>query len=217
MTLDSQARQQMITQQLRCWSVLDNRVLNTMTTMPRELFIPPAYRDLAFADTSIPLENGQSILAPKIEGRLLQAMEIQPNDQVMFVGANNGFLLACAAKLGRQVHCFEANAELAAHARRNLLAAAINNVSINEQDDAQLSDGAMYDAILISGSLPTYDMRYERALKHGGRLVMITGNSPVMQVFKVFRQGENQWQREILFETDIAPLPFATKRSAFVF
>src|SRR5690242_16985683 len=102
MTFESQAREQMITQQLRCWSVLDESVLSAMMNTPRELFVPPAYRELAFADTSIPLANGQSTLAPKIEGRLLQALSVKPSDLVLVIGAGNGYLLACAARLARQ-------------------------------------------------------------------------------------------------------------------
>ena len=217
MTLENQARQQMITQQLRCWSVLDERVLTTMMNTPRELFVPPAYRDLAFADTSIPLSDGQSTLAPKVEGRLLQALNIQPSDVVLVVGANDGYLLACAARLARQVHCIEADGTIAAKARQDLLAATINNVSIDARGGAQPDEQNAYDAILITGSLPLYDQRYERLLKQGGRLVVVTGESPVMQVLRITRTGNVQWQREVLFETDIPALPTATKPTAFVF
>lgn len=215
MTSPEQARQQMISQQLRCWSVLDEQVLHTMAAVPRELFVPDDYKSLAFADTSIEAKGGLNILAPKVEGRLLQALELKPSDQVLIIGAGNGYLVACASRLARQVHCVEPNPEIAAIARRNLLKVAANNVSIVVQDPQ--TDHAMYDAILVTGSIADYDMQHERALNHGGRMVIITGQSPVMQVFKVLRVGDNQWQRQVLFETDVPPINLATKPSAFVF
>ncbi len=213
----TQARQQMISQQLRCWFVLDERVLQAVEDVPRELFVPPDYRDLAFADTSIPLGHGHCMLAPKIEGRLLQALAIESQDVVLIIGAGSGYLPACAAKLAKRIRCIELNADIARQARQNLLAATINNVSIDEADGTQLNDSNAYDAILVSGSLPLYDMRFERALKPGGRLVIITGSSPIMQVLRIIRSSDNQWQREVLFETDVPPLQHATKPPAFVF
>jgi protein-L-isoaspartate(D-aspartate) O-methyltransferase len=215
MTLSEQARQQMISQQLRCWSVLDEQVLHTMATVPRELFVPDDYQALAFADTSIPTQVGITIPAPKIEGRLLQALALNPSDQVLVIGAGNGYLLACISRLARQVHCIEPDPKVAAIARSNLLKVSANNVSIVVQDPQ--TDHATYDAILVTGSIAEYDMLHERALSHGGRMVIITGQSPVMQVFQVIRTGDNQWHREVLFETDIPPMNPATKPSAFVF
>lgn len=215
MTSSEQARQQMISQQLRCWSVLDEQVLHTMAAVPRELFVPDDYQALAFADTSIMLDGGLNILAPKLEGRLLQALALKSSDQLLVIGSGNGYLLACASKLARQVHCIETNPEIAAVARRNLLKVAANNVSIVVEDPQ--ADHELYDAILVTGSIAEYDMQHERALKPGGRMVIITGQSPVMQVFKVLRTGDNQWQREVLFETDIPPMNPATKPSSFVF
>jgi len=211
-------RQQMISQQIRCWSVLDENVLQVMMDVPRELFVPTAYRDLAFADTCIPLGGGEHTFAPKVEGRLLQALSLKQSDDVLLVGVGNGYLAACMAKLAKQVRCVEPRAELAEQARKNLLAAVINNVSVEVADAATLNSGNTYDAVIVSGSLPLYDSHFERMLKQGGRLVMITGVPPVMQVNRVTRLSVNQWGREVLFETsDVPPLDGATKPQAFVF
>ncbi len=178
----TQARQQMISQQLRCWFVLDEQVLQAVEEVPRELFVPADYRDLAFADTSIPLGHGHSMLAPKIEGRLLQALAIESQDVVLIIGAGSGYLPACAARLAKRVRCIELNADIARQARQNLLAATINTYPLTKLMAHQLNDSNAYDAILVTGSLPIYDTRFERALKPGGRLVIITGSSPIMQV-----------------------------------
>ncbi|HVY21903.1 MAG TPA: protein-L-isoaspartate O-methyltransferase [Steroidobacteraceae bacterium] len=218
MTPDAEARrEQMITQQVRSWSVLDEQVLQAMTVVPREVFMPAEYRDLAFADTSLPLGEHQQIPPPKVEGRMLQALALQSSDEVLVIGVGNGYLAACAAKLAKRVICVEPQPDIAEQARKNLLAAAINNATVETGDGTQLKNGNHYDAILITASLPVYDERFERALNQGGRLVMISGISPVMQVMRVIRVGANQWQREVLFETDIPPLQGATNPPAFVF
>jgi len=211
-------RAQMISQQVRSWYVLDQQVLRVMSSVPRELFLPDNLRNLAFADTSIPLGNGQQTLAPKVEGRVLQALELDPADSVLMVGVGSGYLAACIAKMAKQIRCIEPLPEVAAEASKNLLAAVINNVSIEVGNAAELNISNTYNAVVIGGSLPVYDERFERMLKPGGRLVMITGVSPVMQVVKVTRLSANQWHRETLFETaDIPPLAGATKPPAFVF
>jgi len=211
-------RQQMISQQIRCWSVLDENVLQAMMDVPRELFVPPQYRELAFADTCIPLGNGQHTFAPKVEGRLLQAAALQPADEALLIGVGNGYLAACMARLTKQVRCIEAQAGLAEQARKNLLAAVVNNASVEVGDASVLNPGNTYDAIVIGGSLPVYDSRFERMLKPGGRLIMITGEPPAMQVNRIVRLSVNQWRREVLFETsDVPPLLGATKPQAFVF
>ncbi|HEX2585376.1 MAG TPA: protein-L-isoaspartate O-methyltransferase [Steroidobacteraceae bacterium] len=211
-------RQQMISQQIRCWSVLDENVLQAMMDVPRELFVPVAYRDLAFADTSIPLGEGEHTFAPKVEGRLLQALALKPSDEVLLVGVGNGYLAACMARLAKQVRCVEPRAVLAEQARKNLLAAVTNNVSVEVGEAAALNSSNTYDAIIVAASLPVYDEHFERMLKQGGRLVMITGLAPVMQVNRITRLSVNQWHREVLFETsDVPVLDGATKPQAFVF
>jgi len=211
-------RQQMISQQIRCWSVLDENVLQSMMDVPRELFVPPAYRDLAFADTCIPLGEGEHTFAPKVEGRLLQALTLKPSDEVLLIGVGNGYLAACMAKLAKQVRCIEPRTTLAEQARKNLLAAVANNVSVEVGEATGLNSSNTYDAVIVAASLPVYDERFERLLNQGGRLVMITGVAPVMQVNRIIRLSVNQWHREVLFETsDVPVLDGATKPQAFVF
>ena len=222
MNLDIEAaRHQMIEQQVRTWEVLDARVLATLASVPREQFVPAAYRELAFADTAIPLGHGQSMLSPKTEGRFLQALEVQPADQVLVVGAGSGYLIACLAKLGKQVRAIEFFGDVAAQARHNLQAAAINNAVVEEGDALHLDFNTTYDAIAVTGSLPIYDARFQRALKIGGRLMVVTGVAPAMEAVKITRShdnvGDSEWQRESLFETELPALINATKPSAFVF
>jgi protein-L-isoaspartate(D-aspartate) O-methyltransferase len=211
------ARNQMIEQQVHTWDVFDERVLNAMREVKRELFVPAAFRDVPFADSMIPLPRGQTMLPPKIHGRILQALELKPGDVTLEVGTGSGYLTACLGQLCSRVRSLEIVAELADQARTTLLAAAANNVAVETSDATRLDEVAAYDAIAVTGSLPVYDERFQRALKIGGRMFVVVGTSPIMEAWKVTRLGEREWQRESLFETVLDPLVNAPRMSQFVF
>lgn len=211
------AREQMVEQQVRAWDVLDERVLQTMLQVQREQFAPARYRDVAFADSAIPLAHGQTMLPAKVHGRILQALAVTEGDLVLEVGAGSGYLSACLGKLAARVRSLEIFPELAEQARANLLAARVNNVSVEAADAMQFNEQSGYDVIAASGSLPTYDERFQQALRIGGRLFVIVGQPPIMEAWKVVRVGEREWQRQALFETVIEPLINAPRPSAFVF
>ncbi|HEY4369893.1 MAG TPA: protein-L-isoaspartate O-methyltransferase [Steroidobacteraceae bacterium] len=211
------ARQQMIEQQIHTWDVFDERVLNVMREVKREIFAPVGWTETAFADAAIPLGHGQSMLPPKVHGRILQALELKPEDQVLEVGTGSGYLAACLGKLSSRVRSLEVYPDLAATAGARLFEAAINNVAVETADAMQLQEESRYDAIAVTGSLPLYDERFQRALRPGGRLFVVVGAGPAMEAWKITRIGEREWQREGLFETVIEPLVNAPKPSAFVF
>lgn len=211
------ARQQMIEQQVNTWDVFDPRVLDTMRQVRRELFTPTAWADVAFADGPIPLEHGQAMLPPKVHGRILQALDLAPADVVLEVGTGSGYLAACMGQLAARVRSIEIFPELAEHASARLLAIAANNVSVEVADAMQLDEPSRYDAIAVTGALPLYDERFQRALKPGGRLFVVVGTAPVMEAWKITRLGEREWQKESLFETVIDPLINAPRPSQFVF
>jgi protein-L-isoaspartate(D-aspartate) O-methyltransferase len=211
------ARQQMIDQQVHTWDVLDQRILDVMGQVPRELFVPEAFRDVAFADSPIPLPQQQWMLPPKVHGRILQALEPQANEVVLEIGTGSGYLSACLGKLSSRVRSLEIRPGLAEQARAQLLTAVINNVAVEVADGMQLAEEARYDVIAVTGSLPLYDERFQQALKIGGRLFVIVGTAPVMEAWKITRLGEREWQREGLFETVVDPLVNAARPPAFVF
>lgn len=218
-TIDSVelARDQMIDQQVRAWDVLDPNVLDVMRDVRREWFVPAAYRQLAFADTAIPLGFGQSMLPPKIDGRILQALELRRTDLVLDVGTGSGFLGACLGRLSGRVRSLEIVPHLAERASANLLKAAANNVAVEVGDAARLEEVAAYDAIAVSASLPLYDERFAHALRVGGRLFVVIGTGPIMEALKITRTGEREWRRESLFETVIEPLANAPRPPQFKF
>jgi len=211
------ARRQMIGQQVRSWDVLDARVLEALAAVPRERFVPEAYRGVAFADAAIPIGHGQSMLPPKIEGRALQALAPERGARVLEIGTGSGFFAACLARLAGRVESLEIHADLAAGAARDLAAAGIGGVAIETADAFRHALAGDYQAIAVTGSLPVDDPRFERALAVGGRLFVVVGSAPVMEARLVTRTAEQAWLRETLFETCIEPLLHAAVPSRFQF
>ena len=211
------ARRQMIEQQVRAWEVLDLGVLSVMERVPREEFAPAPYRELAFADLCVPLGHGQSMLAPSLEGRILQALAVQADDRVLEVGTGSGYFAACLGGLSRSVRSLEIFADLADAARDNLARTGANNVTVEVMDAMTFEADGGYDVIALTGSLPVYDPRFERALAAGGRLFVVTGQGSAMAAQRITRTGPGQWLRESLFETSIDALIHAQQPPKFVF
>ncbi len=203
------ARFNMIEQQIRPWEVLDRRVLDTMLEVPREVYVPDAYRGLAFADIEIPIGHGEHMMAPKIEARMLQALAIQPTDQVLEIGTGSGFVTACLARLGARVTSVDIHADMIDQARARLEGENVTNVELHHQDAlAGPLPNAPFDVIAVTGSLPLREnaREFEQQLTIGGRLFVVTGESPVMEALLITRIGENEFRVESLFETDLAGL-----------
>lgn len=211
------AREQMVSQQVRAWDVLDERVLDTLRTVPRERFVPETYRELAFVDTEIPLAHGQHMLRSMLVGRLLQALELGSGDRVLEVGAGTGFVTACLARLGGSVRALEIFPDLTATALANLRSLGITNAELLSTDAMTLGEESKYDAIAVTGSLPIYDERFERALKPGGRLFVVVGEPPLMQAWLIRRTVAQTFSREVLFQTVIDALVNAPRPAPFSF
>jgi protein-L-isoaspartate(D-aspartate) O-methyltransferase len=211
------ARQQMVDQQIRTWEVLDPRVLQAIASVPREAFVPREYRDLAFADAPLPIGFGQSMLAPKIQGRILQALGVNRSDIALEIGTGTGYLAAVLGLLASSTRSIEIHPELTAQATANLRAVHEARVQLETRDAFSAAPPGEYDVIAVTGSMPVYDPRFERALKVGGRLFAVIGSDPVMEAVLVRRVDDTEWIRESLFETVIEPLVNATAAQAFVF
>ncbi|MGI9264701.1 MAG: protein-L-isoaspartate O-methyltransferase family protein [Gammaproteobacteria bacterium] len=210
------ARSQMISQQLRTWKISHPEVLDVMASVPREEFVPAEFRGLAFADTNIPIGHGEVMLAPKLQGRLLQAVDPKPDDKVLEIGTGLGFLTACLSRLAGSVHSLDIQPEFVQEARSHLGRLEVDNATIENGDALAFDLSKKYDVIVITGSLPQYDDRFERALRPGGRLVLVVGASPVMEARLVIKAGEH-CAHDVLFETDIPMLTNARQPESFVF
>lgn len=212
-----QARFNMIEQQIRPWEVLDQRVLDLLAQVPREDFVPSQYRNLAFTDMRIPLGHGQVMMSPKVEARMLQALDPQAGDSVLEIGTGSGYVTALLASLAQQVHSVEIIPELSAEAGRKLTDHGFDNVALAVGDALQgPNQHAPFDIIAVTGSLPVLPVHLEQALKPGGRLFAIVGDAPVMRAELVTRVGDNDWAREYLFETNLPALANAPQPERFV-
>lgn len=213
-----QARFNMIEQQIRPWEVLDPSVLSLLSVVRREAYVPEAQRDLAFADVELPLGYGQSMLAPRVEARILQELAIKNTDKVLEIGTGSGYMAALLAAKAEFVYSVEIVPELVEFARANLKRAGVANVSVDLGDGAHgWPLYAPYDVIVLSGSTPVLPETIQQQLRIGGRLVAIVGEAPAMQVKLVTRTGEDAYTSITVFETVAAPLVNAQARSAFVF
>lgn len=213
-----QARFNMIQQQIRPWEVLDSRVLEILERIPRDLFVPDAHRSLAYADIEIPIGNDQKMMFPRVEARLLQALDIQPDDRILEIGTGSGYLTACLASLGGSVKSLEIHPELAEQAERNLESMKIDNVELFTMDAlADTIEGELFDVVAITGSLPELSDSLKNLLNLNGRLFVVTGEPPVMEACLVIRVGDDDWRIETMFETELAPLVNAPRVQQFHF
>jgi len=209
------ARDQMLRQQVRAWEVLDDRVLEVMGSVPRELFVPAEYHDVAFADFEIPLGHGQTMMAPKVEGRLLQSLEVEPTDRVLEVGTGSGFLTACLARLADAVLSVDIYPDFVAAAGPRLDRQRVDNVELLAADALTLDFEAEFDAIAVTGSVPELDEHFTRMLRPGGRLFVVAGRRPIMEAQLLTQSGVGAWSRQSLFETVLTPLVNAEKPQPF--
>jgi protein-L-isoaspartate(D-aspartate) O-methyltransferase len=212
-----QARFNMIEQQIRPWEVLDQRVLDTLTRTPREDFTPERYRNLAFSDVAIPIGHGEVMLKPNIEGRLLQALTLQPTDQALEVGTGSGYLTACLARLTRHVASVDIIPDFVEAANAKLKANGIANVALHVGDASRGWGERRYHAIVVTGSVARVDDVWRLSLALGGRLFIVTGQSPIMEALLITRVGEREWTQESLFETELPPLRGAAPARTFEF
>jgi protein-L-isoaspartate(D-aspartate) O-methyltransferase len=200
------AKFNMIEQQMRPWEVLDTQVLAVVNDIDRQDFVPEVYRGLAYADCQIPIGSNASMLPPTIEGRLLQALLIDNDDDILEIGSGSGYLSACLASLGKQVHSLDLNVECQALAKKNTDAYQINNIEYQLANALESTYDQAYDVIAVTGSVPSIPENFEQALKTGGRMFIIVGRAPAMRATLVTRAGDNEWIRQSLFETDIPAL-----------
>ena len=206
----------MLGQQIRAWDVLDDRVLRTLEATPRERFVPPEYLELAFADTEIPLPHGQNMLAPKVEGRLLQALQIEPSDEVLEIGTGSGYMTACLSRLAQRVTSIDIFADLAETAGAALREQHANNVELLVADALTLSLPGRFDAIAVTASVPALDQHFIEMLRPHGRLFIFVGRAPVMEACLVTLNAAGEWTTESLFETVVTPLINAERPEPFV-
>ena len=206
----------MVRQQVRTWDVFDEETLDLLSSLDRHEFVPAEYAQLAYADTAIPLPNGQSMLAPLLEGRILQALDPTPGERALEIGSGSGFFAACLASLAEQVVTVELFDDLVTMASNNLARAGIDNVDVQKMDATVELPADQFDVIAVTASMEQLDDRLPERLNDGGRMFVVVGSAHVMQGRLITREGDS-WSDESLFETRIAPLVTGSTPSRFQF
>jgi protein-L-isoaspartate(D-aspartate) O-methyltransferase len=212
-----QARFNMIEQQIRPWEVLDPVVLDLLFEVKREQFVPAPHAALAFADMEIPVGQGESMMQPKLEARILQELCVQPGEAVYEVGTGSGYMAALLARRAGHVTSAEIHDDLLAGAAANLERAGITNVTLLAGDSARTPLGeSAYDVIVLTGSTPELPQAFLDRLNAGGRLFAVVGDAPVMKAV-VWTRGASGIARTEVFETLLKPLVNAQDRARFRF
>ncbi|HWI25311.1 MAG TPA: protein-L-isoaspartate O-methyltransferase, partial [Lysobacter sp.] len=202
---------------VRPWDVLDPRVLDALATIPRDAFVPAAHRALAYADLALPLGHGEVMMKPVVEGRMLQALALEPGDEVLEIGTGSGFVTACLGRLAREVVSLDRHAEFTAAARARLDETGLGgNVGLETGDALRWNTERRFDAVCVTGAVDSIPPRFLEWLRPDGRLFVVRGRAPVMEAVLV-RNGVNAPRIESLFETDLPYLAGAAPVPAFTF
>jgi protein-L-isoaspartate(D-aspartate) O-methyltransferase len=213
-----QARFNMVEQQIRPWEVLDSRVLRLLENIHREDFVPVRYRKLAFADLAVPLACGQVMMRPKIEGRMLQALALDADETVLEIGTGSGFVTACLAALAKHVVSVEIYPELHEEAALKLKDKGVDNVELFVGDVMNgWQPEQAHDVVVVTGSVQSVPEAFLGWVNPGGRLFVVTGESPAMETRLLKRLDATEWTGESLFETDLPRLVNAEQPPEFEF
>ena len=199
-----QARKNVIEQQIRPWGGLNVRANQALSDIPRENFVPEEYLNLVFADIEVPLIDGAKMFSPKIEGRILDSLDIQGHETVLEIGTGSGYFTSVLAKLSQSVVTIELDKQLSESAQNKIKELNLNNITfINDDALANNFDNEQYDTIVVGCALPNKNESFFRLLKPGGKLFMVVGAINQMQATLVQRTNENEWQSKSLFETHL--------------
>lgn len=205
------SRFNMIEQQIRPAGILDERVLGVLLGLSRDAFVAPEFQAIAYSDTEIPIKiagalSNENMLAPRIEARFAQELQLKPTDSVLEIGTGSGFQAAFLSRLCTQVKSIEIDPHIAAFASANLAKNHISNVTIEVGDGQNGWAGESYDAIVVTGSLPSLPDAIKYQLSEGGRLIAVVGRGHFMQMLRITRQSASVFEEDVLLETCIKPL-----------
>jgi protein-L-isoaspartate(D-aspartate) O-methyltransferase len=185
-------RTEMVEWQLRRRGIRDQRVLEAMATVPRELFVPERYRRRAYADSALPIGHGQTISQPWIVAAICEALALEGSERVLEIGTGSGYSAAVLAMLADEVITVERVEELAIAARRLLAEIGISKVEVVVGDgSAGLPDRAPYEAVAVHATAPSPPSTLIKQLAPGGRLVIPIATDAA-DMLTVFRRLEGQ-------------------------
>ncbi|MFV0542823.1 MAG: protein-L-isoaspartate O-methyltransferase family protein [Marinicella pacifica] len=196
------ARHNMVTQQVRPADVINKDVLHAMLNIQREEFVPVSQRKLAFADMALPIGHDQFMMKPVEEGRLLQALNVQPGHRVLEVGTGSGYLTALLATLTEHVHSIDIFQDFIQATRQKLSDQGIEEVTLEQADFFDFKAPTKYDHVILTGSLKAVPEFVFEWLKDGGQVFVIIGEDPVMEA-RIYTSADKFTSH---FDTLVAPL-----------
>jgi protein-L-isoaspartate(D-aspartate) O-methyltransferase len=187
----AEARRAMVERQLRGRDIVDERVLEAMARVPRELFLPEGERRRAYADAALPIGHGQTISQPYMVARIAEALALRPGEHVLDVGTGSGYQAAVLAELGADVVTIERISELASQARENLAAAGYDAVEVRVGDGTLgIPELAPFDAIAVAAAAPDFPQTLYEQLRPRGRLVVPVGGQRAQRLELIVRSPE---------------------------
>ncbi len=181
----------MVDEQLRARDIADERVLDAMERVPRELFVPEDLRGRAFDDAALPIGAGQTISQPYMVARICTELGLDGDERVLDVGTGSGYQAAVLARLAAEVHSIERVSELADQARANVEAAGVQNVRFHVGDGSRgLPGHAPFAAIAVAAAAPAFPQALYDQLTLGGRLVVPIGRRRGQRLEVIVRSPE---------------------------
>ena len=202
-------RKRMVDEQIAARGIADPAVLAAMREVPRDAFVPEAYRIDAYEDSPLPIGAGQTISQPYIVALMLEAARLQPNDRVLEVGSGSGYATAVASRIAARVYAIERVASLCERARGQLEALGYGDKIELRCGDGSIGwpEAAPFDAIIAAAGGPRVPPALLQQLAVGGRLVMPVGDTPTRQhLIRVTRTGDDSFNTETLDEVMFVPL-----------
>ncbi|MFT7466472.1 MAG: protein-L-isoaspartate(D-aspartate) O-methyltransferase [Brevundimonas sp.] len=199
-----QARKNVIEQQIRPWGGLNVRANQALMEIPRENFVPEEYQKLVFADIEIPLNKTDKMLSPKIEGRILDSLDLKGHENVLEIGTGSGYLTSVLSILSNSVTSIEADIDLHNLAKTKINKLKLNNITLKHESflPANFQNGE-FDSIIVGCALPIINQDLKKLLNQDGKLFVVVGSKNQMHAMLVTRLNDNEWKSKSLFETHL--------------
>jgi protein-L-isoaspartate(D-aspartate) O-methyltransferase len=217
----STARQKMVDGQVRPSDVTDSRIIDAMLAVPREAFVPPDQRALAYHDLDLDVSEGAAaksfLIKPAVTAKMLQAAEIKDTDNVLVAGCATGYTAALVAKLARRVTATETDPALAAKAQTALAELGLGHVTVRTAAAAEGdAANAPYDVIVLDGATEIVPEGLYRQLREGGRLVGVFAMTRPQRA-TIVTHSHDDFGSRALFDATVPVLPGLERPPAFVF
>ena len=199
-----QARKNVIEQQIRPWGGLNVRANQALTDIPRENFVPEEYQKLVFADIEIPLNKTAKMLSPKIEGRILDSLDLKGHENVLEIGTGSGYFTSVLSMLSNAVTSIEADKDLHTLAQTKIDELKLNNITLKHESFMTSNfENGEFDSIIVGCALPIINQNLKKLLNQDGKLFVVVGSKNQMHATLVTRLNDSEWKSKSLFETHL--------------